>query len=209
MFTAERILALCHGADQAIAGIAAASLEAQCGEFGVDRFLRRAYFMGQVAHESAGFTRLEENLHYSAARIKAVWPRLAPRADALAQNPEALANAAYGGRLGNDDAATGDGWRYRGRGFIMLTGRDNYSFFGAAAGHDLLKNPEDAATPAIAARLALAFWRARNCNPVADLDDIEAVTRRINGVALEGIDLRRALTAKAKTIFLDDEPLVA
>lgn len=170
--------------------------------FGVNGVLRRAHFMAQTCHESAGFTRLEENLNYlSADRIARVWPRLAPRAASLVGNKHDLANAAYAGRNGNGDEASGDGWRYRGRGLIQLTGRANYSAAGHQIGLDLVGNPDLLLQGDPAARAALAFWKSTACSAAADLDDCEGVTRIINGSRMEGLEQRRALTERAKEIF--------
>lgn len=203
MFTQTLLLRLCPHADQAILAGAVPVFDARAVEFGLTTPLRVAHFLAQLAHESAGFTKAVENLDYSAGRIAAVWPRLAPRADALAHNPEALANAAYCDRLGNGSEQSGDGWRYRGRGLIQITGKDNYSLFGGICGARLKDEPDLAAAPDIAALVALAFWRSRLCNPKADADSVEAVTRAINGPALEGIVERRALTEKAKALLAE------
>jgi putative chitinase len=212
MFAPAMLLRLCPqteahlvAAQAAIVAAVAPVLEAQAAGFGLVTILRRAHFLAQLAYESAGFARLVEDMDYSADRIGAVWPRLALRAHLLMHSPEKLANAAYAGRLGNGNEASGDGWRFRGRGLVQITGRDNYSVFGAAAGVALLANPDRAAEPATAARIALALWRSRHCNALADLDNVEAVTRAINGPALAGIEMRRALTAKAKAILAQSD----
>ena len=107
--------------------------------FGVVGVLRVSHFLGQTCHESQGFTRLEENLNYlSADRIAKVWPRLAARAASLVGDKKALASAAYAAKNGNGDEASGDGWRYRGRGLIQLTGRANYAAAGKMIGLDLV-----------------------------------------------------------------------
>lgn len=210
MFTADRLLALCPGADPVIVDECAPALEARYALL-LTTPLRLAHFIAQVAHESAGFTRLEEDLHYSRARIPQVFPRLAARALELASNPQALANAAYAWINGNGDEASGDGYRYRGRGLIQITGKRNYAqaclWSGVPAW--LLEYPDEAALPENAVAVALGFWRARDCNAAADRDDIETVTRLINGPALAGLDHRRALLAKAKEIFTDAAPLIA
>ena len=208
IFSSERVFQLCPGANHDIAVIAAATIEQLAPRYGVHTPLRRAHFIAQVAHESAGFTRLKENLHYSAKRIAAVWPKLAPRADALEFRPEALANAAYAGRFGNGNEASGDGWKYRGRGLIMLTFLANYRERGASIGVDLVGNPDRAADPGLAAEIALDYWKSKKCNDAADHDDVEKVTRLING-GTHGLEDRRTLTAKAKGIFIAPDPLIA
>lgn len=154
-------------------------------------------FLGQVLHESSGLSRLSENLNYSAERLCAVWPKRFPTlADAqpYARNPEALANKVYGGRMGNTQA--GDGWLYRGRGPIQLTGRDNYAAVGALLGMDLINEPELMEQPEIALRATVAWWEDRI--PDSFLGDVEKVSKRVNG-GLIGLADREHLTELAGT----------
>lgn len=199
--TAARLFALSSRIPTARAIDLAPLLEEEMPKFGVDSLLRRAHFLGQVAHESAGFTRLEEDLHYNAATIAAVFPRLAGRAAALTGQPESLANAAYCDRLGNGSESSGDGWQYRGRGLIQLTGRENYARAGSGLGLDLIANPGQVAREHGAVLTALWFWRRRNLNDAADMDDCEAITSQINGPSRLGLSQRRELVEKAKRIF--------
>lgn len=139
-------------------------------------------------------TRLEEQLVYtSAARIAAIWPRLAPIASELVRAPQALANAAYADRLGNGPRASGEGWRYRGRGLLQLTGRDNYRAAGAALALDLVARPELVITPTGAALTAGWFWVSRGLSALADAGDIDGITQSVNGPAMAGAVERRAL----------------
>jgi putative chitinase len=200
--TAEKLKAFAPSARDDLLVPLATAFESRLPAAGIDTLLRRAHFLAQIAVESGGFRQMEENLHYSAARIAAVWPRLSGRAAALASNPAALANAAYASRLGNGDEASGDGWRYRGRGLIQLTGRANYHAAGGALDLALVERPEAAAEPDAAVCIALWFWNARHCNGPADRDDADAVTRLINGPGMAAAAKRRALVAKAKTIFI-------
>jgi putative chitinase len=201
MFTAERLRQLAE-APAVLAMALAPHLDKSAGEFGVTNLMRRAHFIAQACHESGRFARLTENMNYSAMRIPAIWPRLAPRAEELAHRPEALANAAYANREGNGPEESGDGWRYRGRGLIQLTFRNNYRARGLALGLDLEAEPNLAAEPEIAVKSALSFWRDEGCNEIADLDDVGAVTKKINGPAALGLKERRELTERAKTIFV-------
>lgn len=209
MFTEDRILRLCPHAAEIDVDEVAAALELYHLSAELTTPLRVAHFMGQIAYESDGMNYFVENLDYSAGRVRTVWPRLSKRSEHLAHNPEALANAAYALELGNGDEGSGDGWLFRGRGLIQITGRANYAHFGAMAGLDLLRDPDQAMNPTNAIRIALAFWRSRNCNVRADADDVEAVTRAINGPGLLGLPERAALTKKAKAIFTIDDPLIA
>lgn len=137
-------------------------------------------FLGQILHESAGLERLSENLDYSARRLCEVWPGRFPTLDAAkpyARNPEALANRVYGGRMGNNQP--GDGWIFRGRGPIQLTGRDNYAFVGDLMGQDLVTLPELMEQPRYALEATIHWWEDRI--PDSMLGDPERVTKRVNG----------------------------
>jgi len=149
-------------------------------------------FLGQILHESEGLTRFGENLNYSAERMMVVWPSRFPTlasAQPYARNPEALANKVYGGRMGN--TRPGDGWRYRGRGPIQLTGHDNYAFVGKLIGQDLIVLPELMEQPGFALEASIAWWEDRI--PDSMVGDIERVTRRVNG-GLTGLADRGRLT---------------
>jgi predicted chitinase len=169
--------------------------------------LRAAHLIGQCAHESLGFTHAVEVLHYSTPeRLMAVWPaRFPTRAAAMpfVGAPEALAEAVYGGRLGN--SRPGDGWRYRGRGWLMLTGRANYRRFGARLGLGLEAEPERAAEPAAAWRIAALYLASRRRAgrtglEWADAGNVEMVTRIVNG-GLHGLADRQARTAAALAVL--------
>lgn len=202
IFSPDRLKEFCPEAPASTVAIIAPTLDIHVPTAGVTTLLRRSHLIAQLAHESAGFTHLIENLNYSAERIAVIWPRLAIRAQELAHRPEALANAAYGGRMGNGEEVTGDGFRYRGRGWLQLTGKNNYRDRGAALKLDLVANPHLAADPVTAVLIALSYWRSRGCNEAADADDVEGVTRLINGGTYGLID-REQLTRKAKLIFTE------
>lgn len=154
-------------------------------------------FLGQILHESAMLERVEESLTYTtAARLCEVWPKRFPTPDAArpyVRNPVALANVVYGGRMGNTQL--GDGWRYRGRGLMQVTGRDNYRTVGRAIGVDLEGNPDLLARPDIALQASIAWWE-RNI-PDAALGDVKRVTRLVNG-GTSGIAHRDDLTGRAE-----------
>jgi putative chitinase len=170
--------------------------------------LRFCHFLAQVAHESAGFKAVEENLNYSAERMMVVFPRArisASEAQQLARKPQAIAERVYG--LGFPDKARelgntqpGDGFRYRGRGFIQLTGRGNYRDIGKRIGLDLEGNPDLAAQPANALLCAAAFWDGKNLNQFADQNKIEVITKLING-AHHGLADRKTKFAAAQGIW--------
>jgi putative chitinase len=165
---------------------------------------RLAHFLAQVCHETGGLRILVENLHYTtAARLVQVWPRrFLTRAAALPYvgKPEALAEHVYGGRMGND--APGDGWRYRGRGLLQLTGRDAYALIGTDVGVDLVAHPEQVVSAEHALAVAVALWKWKRCDAPADADDIVKVTRLING-GTTGLSDRREWLAKAKAVLAE------
>lgn len=153
-------------------------------------------WLGQVLHESGMLGFLEESLTYrSADRIRAVWPTRFPTlesAQPYVRNPEALANLVYGGRMGNTQP--GDGWKYRGRGLIMVTGRDNYRALGRAMNLPLEDEPGLLLIPNHAVRGSIIWWE-RNV-PDSAINNLLAVTRRVNGGTV-GLDHRREVTAAA------------
>ena len=165
-----------------------------CNKFGISTHKQIAAFLAQTAHESGGYTRLTENLNYSAEALMRVWPRRFPTktvAQAFARQPELIANQVYSGRMGNGSVQSGDGWRYIGRGLKQLTGKDNYSRCGKALSIDLVSNPELLLKPMFAAQSAGWFWSVNNCGPLADADEFELLTQRING-GLIGLADRKA-----------------
>ena len=168
-----------HGLIDAIVAAAPTVLET----YKINTPRRLAHFMAQVSHECGGGTITEENLRYSAVRMTQVWPsrfRTVAAAQPYAFNPKALANKVYNGRMGNR-AGTDDGWNYRGRGLIQITGRDGYQQVGKVAGLDLVASPSLANDPKSALEVAAAFWTWKRLNVVADTDNLTAVTRIVNG----------------------------
>lgn len=169
-------------------------------KYGLNTPRRIAHWLAQFGHESCCFTKFEESLNYSARRLCQVWPRRFPNRDVAApyaNNPEALANKVYGGRMGNTQP--GDGWKYRGRG-PQLTGRDNYAAVARRTGLPLIEHPDLAILPENFVLIACDFWNAAACNAQADRDDLDEITLRINGGKI-GINERRALLFKAKRVL--------
>lgn len=181
----------------------APALDAVLERAGITTPLRVAHFMAQLCHESGGFRALVENLYYRPETLMAVFKKRVPtieQAQALVNaGKDAIAEHIYGGRLGNVNP--GDGARFIGRGFIMVTGRTNYELCGARIGQPLTERPELLEQPAIAALASAAFWQMNNLNAAADADDVNLVTRLING-GDNGLAERRVLTGKAKAIYL-------
>jgi len=170
--------------------------------------VRQAAFLAQVMVESSELRRLDEALSYAPQRLRQVWPQRFPTDDVAARyahNPSALANYVYAARMGNGDEASGDGWRFHGRGLIQLTGRDNYVAFARAMQVDAVGHPDLLLEPAGAALSAAWFWQSKGLNELADqlagsqADQVfEQITRRINGGTL-GLDERRAYWQRART----------
>ena len=152
--------------------------------FDINTPQRAAAFLAQTGHESGGLNLTEENLHYKAATLSRLWPRLFPADVAeqyAAQGPQAIGSRAYGGRMGNGPEETGDGFRYRGRGLIQLTGKDNYAACGDALGMDLISDPDQVAQNPVAVLSAGWFWDTHHLNALADQGDMLTITKRING----------------------------
>ena len=164
---------------------------------------RQAAFIGQCQHESNNFRSLEENLHYSASRLMAVWPSRFPNLDVAnqyANNPEKIANKVYGGRADLGNTQDGDGWLFHGRGVIQLTGRSNYTVCGEALGQPFSSQPSLVLEPEWACLSAGWFWNKKGLNALADNEDWTTMTKRING-GLNGYDDRVNRIHKAMDIL--------
>lgn len=173
--------------------------------YGVNTSLRMAHALSQIFHESGNLSAMEENLNYSADRLLVVFPKYfksREQAERYAHNPEKLANYVYGGRMGNGDEASGDGWKYRGRGLAGTTGKRNYEDYGKSdlCVGDPVKNPDILSTYPECLKSALFFWQRHDCNKFADADDCKGLTKRING-GLNGYANRAYLLRRFKKEF--------
>ena len=165
-------------------------------KFGIDNPLRLSHFLSQCAHESGNFKLVRENLNYSADGLRKIFPKYFPTievANKYARQPEKIANKVYANRMGNGDEASGDGWKYKGAGFVQLTGKDNYAAFDKFVDDDILANPDLVATkyPLMSA----AFFFHKNklwdiCDKGHSHDVVVAVTKRVNG-GVHGLDERQ------------------
>jgi len=159
-------------------------LTAAMDKYGIRKPRQQAAFIAQTGFESMWFQRTEENLKYSTPeRIRAVWPYRFKSIDAarpFVRNPEKLANYVYANRIGNGDEHSGDGWRYRGRGLIQLTGKDNYREAQLGMELPLLATPDLLNLREYAALSAAWWWTDRNLNKLADVDDIDGISGYIN-----------------------------
>lgn len=178
-------------------------LEDTFAKYDMNTPTRQACFIGQCAHESNNFKTLEENLNYSAEGLMRTWSSRFPTlevAQQYARNPEKIANKVYGGRAQLGNIEEGDGWKFHGRGIIQLTGRSNYTVCGQALGRPFADTPELVLEPENACLSAGWFWSKKSLNSLADIGDIETMTRRING-GLIGLQDRKAKIAKAESIL--------
>ena len=152
--------------------------------FDISTPIRQASFIGQCGHECANFKVLEENLNYRAETLMKLWKsrfQTIEIANEYARNPKKIANKVYSSRMGNRDEASGDGYRFRGRGCIQLTGHANYFHAGQACGEDFVMQPDLVATPRYAAMTAGWFWNTHKLNQYADSKDYKTLTKKING----------------------------
>lgn len=165
-------------------------------KFGIDGPLRLSHFLSQCAHESGNFKFLKENLNYSADGLRKVFPKYFPTLEAAnkyAKQPEKIANKVYGSRMGNGDEASGDGFKFRGRGYIQLTGKDNYAAFDKFVDDDIMTDPDLVATKYPLTSAAF-FFHKNNLWSVCDKghshDVVVSVTKRVNG-GINGLDDRQ------------------
>jgi putative chitinase len=166
--------------------------------FGITTPLRLAHLLSQASHESGHFKAVIENLNYSADGLKKIFPKYFPGNlnESYARNPQKIANKVYGNRMGNGDEASGDGYRYCGRGLIQLTGKDNYTAFAESIETPVEELPEYLSTFEGAVQSACWFWETNNLNQYADSGDILTMTKRINGGTI-GLEDRKKHYAHA------------
>jgi putative chitinase len=171
--------------------------------FGIFSHNQQATFIGQCGHECGNFKILEENLNYKAVTLMKLWPKRFPTlevANGYAGNPKKIANQVYSSRMGNRDENSGDGYRFRGRGCIQLTGHSNYFHAGKALGIDFVANPDLVGTAKYAALTAGWFWDTHKLNAPADALDHAKVTKIINGGVI-GLEDRIKHTQQALLVL--------
>jgi putative chitinase len=160
------------------------ALEQSLPNYDINTPQRIAAFIAQCSHESAQFTRLEENLNYSAEALIQHWPKRFPNinvANQYARNPQKIANKTYANRMGNGNELSGDGWNYRGRGLIQLTGKNNYQAFADSIQTPIEQMSKYLTTFEGAVQSSCWFWKTNNLNKWVDVDNIKELTRQING----------------------------
>ena len=178
--------------------------------WGISTPRQQAAFLGQCGHECGNFTKLEEGLSYAADRLMKIWPKRFPTmeiASKYARNEKALANFVYANRMGNRDEKSGDGYRFRGSGWLQLTGHDNFYHAGKACGVDFVMNPDLVRQPKYAALTAGWFWSIHDCNRLAEAANWVALTKKINGGTI-GLEDRIRHTSLAMNVF-DAGPVLA
>jgi putative chitinase len=171
--------------------------------FGIDSIKKQAAFIGQCGHECGNFKVLEENLNYRAETLCKLWPKRFPSLEFAKQyerQPKKIANSVYSNRMGNRDEASGDGFRFRGRGCIQLTGHSSYFHAGKALGVDFVMEPDLVASPKYAALTAGWFWSTHGCNELAQAADWVKLTKKINGGTI-GLDDRIKHTNEALAVL--------
>ena len=159
---------------------------------------RQAAFIGQCQHESGNFKTLRENLNYGAKGLCATWPKRFPTEESAApyhRNPEKIANKVYADRMGNGDEASGDGWKYSGRGLIQLTGKRNYTLAGDSLSAPFMHTPDLVLEPQYAVLTAGWFWNTNNLNVEADAANYTGMTKKINGGTIGLVDRIKHITA--------------
>lgn len=173
-------------------------------KYDINSVNRVASFLAQCMHESANFTALKENLNYSATGLIRTWPKRFTTTEMVnhyAREPEMIANFVYANRLGNGDELSGDGWKYRGRGLIQLTGKSNYQAFANSVGMNINDVPNYLETFKGATEAACWFWKNNKLNTYADVGDIKSMTKAINGPAMLGLYERQNNYDKALTVL--------
>jgi putative chitinase len=219
LLTPDKLAAAVKGCTPANGRKWAPAITEACGLFHITTEPRLAAYLAHVGHESDGLAKVVENLNYSTERLREVclkadpgtrWRSLLPRVGELARNPEKLANAVYGGRMSNGPEASGEGWLYRGRGLIQVTGRANYlaTRDGLAEAMepgvvpDFVRNPELLEQVRWAALSAGQFWHDNELNELADSGDFTRLTKRING-GLAGLSDRQARFRQALAVLTE------
>jgi putative chitinase len=159
---------------------------------------RLAMFLGQIAHETAGFSIFIEKANFSENRLPMLWPKQFDKQSAkeYANNPEKILNRAYANKYGNGDEASGDGFRFRGRGYFLITGRANYERMAKETGIDIVKNPDLASDPNVALLIATSYWYNSNLNEIADEGNIDQISKKISG-GTQGLESRHRYTENA------------
>lgn len=199
MITLEQLQAMAGISDQTVLD----GINDTLSRYQINTPLRMRHFFAQVLHESNNLHTLKENLNYSAKGLMKTFKKYFPTealANQYARQPEKIANRVYGNRLGNGDEASGDGWKYRGRGALQVTGKSNYAKLSKDTKIDFVSHPEYLETPTYGTLSAGWYWNKNKINALADKDNIRAITKSVNG-GYNGLDSRVVIYEKLKTII--------
>jgi putative chitinase len=173
-----------------------------CAKYQINTILRRQHFLAQILHESGMLRLVVENLNYSEAGLLSYFGKYfnSSNVTGYAKQPIKIASRVYANRMGNGDEASQDGWKYKGRGAIQITGKEMYKLCGSSLKIDLIAQPQLLEAPQYAAESAGWFWDYKALNALADVNNILEITRRING-GENGLQNREALLAKLKSVI--------
>lgn len=202
MITKEQLNSFFEDTDDDVVDAFVEPLNHAMEKFEINTTERIAMFIAQVGHESGGLNHVAENLNYKPETLMRIFPKYFRDKDPAdyAHQPEKIANLVYGNRMGNGDEDSGDGYKYRGRGLIQLTGHDNYKHFADSMGMDLDEAVSYLETKEGAAMSAAWFWNSRHLNAVADAGDVVKATKLINGGTI-GLEERTELYEEALKVF--------
>jgi len=202
MITKEQLTKILNTRDAALVDKLLPGINEALVKFQINTPLRISHFLAQLLHESGNLLRTTENLNYGAPGLLSTFRKYftVEQATQYARKPEKIAARVYANRMENGDEATGDGWKYRGRGYIQLTGKSNYKALTESLNVDFVANPDLVATPQYAALSAGWYWNSRGINKLADADDILKVTKAINGGTI-GLEDRKHHLALVKSII--------
>ena len=203
VITNEQMIKLLGANKQDLINKLLPNLNVSLNKWEINTNLRVSHFLAQILHESAGFLYIKENLNYSADGLLKIFPKYFTEESAklYARNPSKIANKIYGNRMGNGNESTGDGYKFCGRTYIQLTGKDNYTLISKDLGVDFVSKPELLETEKYAIEVSCWFWNKNKLNQFADLDDVMTITKKINGSTIGLLDRKQWLT-KCKTVFV-------
>lgn len=201
LVTKEQILAIMPKAKNVV-NTYLSYLNKHMEECQINTPLRICHFLAQIALESGELCYKEENLNYSASGLLKTFPKYFTKelANQYARKPEKIANRVYANRMGNGNEASGDGWKYRGRGAIQYTGKSNYQEYSKWCGFDVINKPDLLTQPKGYIRSACHYFESRKCNELADKDNVLAIRKKING-GTNGLASVQNYLAKAKKVF--------
>jgi putative chitinase len=202
MITKEQLTKILNTRDAALVDKLLPGINEALVKFQINTPLRISHFLAQLLHESGNLLRTTENLNYGAPGLLSTFRKYftVEQATQYARKPERIAARVYANRMENGDEASGDGWKYRGRGYIQLTGKSNYKALTESLNVDFVANPDLVATPQYAALSAGWYWNSRGINKLADADDVLKVTKAINGGTI-GLEDRKHHLAHVKSII--------